>query len=168
MPITIQGPQRNLSLTAPGSKEAGPASPFYHPWPTNSRNLPAPEGTAIQRSTGVMRMLFTSATAQGATWAEGTRLNFFSIQATVGFQIIVYLCACMHKNPRSMVCLCASMFPALRLSRDKAHTCIQSQLWLPNTKVSDYDLKNIFSGNWAVNGCDVFALASSPPLKAWH
>lgn len=63
MPITIQGPQTNLLLTAAASKEAGPASPFYHPWPANSRNLPAPEGTAIQRSIGVMRMLSTSATA---------------------------------------------------------------------------------------------------------
>lgn len=164
MPITIQGPQKNFSLTAAGSKEAGPASTFYHPWPTNGRNLPAPEGTAIQRSAGAMRML----QLREQLGTEGTRLNFFSIQNTTGFQIIVYLCACMHKNPRSMVCLCASIFPALTLSRDKAHTCIQSRLWLPNTKVSDYVLKNIFSGNWAVNGCDVFALASSPPLKAWH
>lgn len=72
----------------------------------------------------------------------------------------------MHKNPRSTVS--ASVFPALRLSGDKAHTCIQSQLWISNTKVSDFVLKNIFSGNWAVNGFDVFALASSLPLKAWH
>lgn len=62
----------------------------------------------------------------------------------------------------------ASIFPAPRLSGDKAHTCIQSRLWISNTKVSDFVLKNIFSGNWAVNGFDVFALASSLPLKAWQ
>lgn len=56
----------------------------------------------------------------------------------------------MHKNPRSMVS--ARIFPVLSLLGDKAHTCIQSWRWISNTKVSDFVLKNIFSGNWAVNG----------------
>lgn len=72
----------------------------------------------------------------------------------------------MHKNPRSVVS--ASIFPVLPLSGDKAHTCIQSWCWISNTKLSDFVLKNIFSGNRAVNGFDVFALASYLPLKAWH
>lgn len=167
MPITIQGSQRNLTLTAAGSKEAGPDSPFYHPRSTNSRNLPAPAGTAIQRSVGAMKMLSTSATAQGAIWDRRHQIKFLQHPEHYWLPNNC-LFVCMNAQESLLHGLCASILSALRLSRDKAHTCIQSWLWLPNTKVSDYVLKNIFSGNWAVNGCEVFALTSSPPLKAWH